>query len=179
VGWGVPTGRRQTTVALPANAVACFFTDGLVEARAGGRMLGRERLTRELSDLGPVPTAQTLLERLIKAADESSDDMAACVVRAGRGVPGAPVRVEELVLDLEELDGATGGRFLAACGVAEDDIAPALASARHLAHDCDGAIIYVRIDTEGASVKAAGVASEAANGRPLNVLEPDASLAAS
>src|SRR5256885_617586 len=44
LGWGVPTGRRQTTLSLPAGAIACFYSDGLAEARSRGELLGRDRV---------------------------------------------------------------------------------------------------------------------------------------
>jgi hypothetical protein len=36
IGMGVRTGTRQTSVVLPAGAVACFFTAGLVDSASGG-----------------------------------------------------------------------------------------------------------------------------------------------
>ena len=44
IGVGVKTGLRQTTVPLVPGAVALLFTDGLMEARVDGGILGRERL---------------------------------------------------------------------------------------------------------------------------------------
>ncbi len=45
IGAGLPTGQRQTTLHLPGDAIACFFTDGLIEAKHGGEP-GRARAAR-------------------------------------------------------------------------------------------------------------------------------------
>src|SRR5205085_7286158 len=82
LGGFMATGQRQTTVPLPPGAAACFFTDGLVEARLGDQMIGRERLTELVTELAPDEGAQLLLDRLAAAADRAPDDMAACLVRA-------------------------------------------------------------------------------------------------
>ena len=49
IGVGVRTGLRQTTVPLVPGSVAAMFTDGLLEARTEGGLLGRDRL-EELLD---------------------------------------------------------------------------------------------------------------------------------
>ena len=105
VGWGVPTGRRQTTVSMPPGALACFFTDGLTEARAGGEMLGRARLAEIVDGLDGEPTASTVLERVREETEGADDDMAACLVQARD--PGAEngLRVEELEVDEPALAG--------------------------------------------------------------------------
>ena len=36
IGAGKPTGSRQTVVSVPGEATACFYTDGVIEARADG-----------------------------------------------------------------------------------------------------------------------------------------------
>src|SRR5205807_4872105 len=42
LGWGLPTGRRQTTISFGPGEMACFFTDGLIEGRTRGELRGRE-----------------------------------------------------------------------------------------------------------------------------------------
>ncbi|MEA2443000.1 MAG: hypothetical protein QOJ12_292, partial [Thermoleophilales bacterium] len=81
IGAGLPTGQRQTTLHLPGDAVACFFTDGLPEAKYGTGLMGRDRLANLLGDLGPEVTATRLIDAVATDADSTPDDMAACVLR--------------------------------------------------------------------------------------------------
>lgn len=149
IGVDVPTGLRQTTVALPAGASACFFTDGLVEARFGGRPLGREGLSRRLEELGDID-AGALVDALADESDGARDDMAACMVRACSGEAGPELRVEELECSADELAGDLPQRFLLACGLPVDDVTTALASAR-LGAGRD-AILRVRFGEDGAGL---------------------------
>jgi hypothetical protein len=122
VGWTAPTGRRQTTVSLPRGAVACFFSDGLIEARCKEDMLGRERLSEMLGALGSAPTADGLLGRVRAAALATPDDMAACILVAELAVVAAPVHVEELDVDEAALAGSQLTRFLETCLLPARDI---------------------------------------------------------
>ena len=150
LGVGVRTGLRQTTVPLGAGAAACFFTDGLLEARVKGRLLGRTSLERMLGE--DCADASALIERVEAAADEAADDMAACLVRARDGSPPAEARVEELELEGARLDSKAPARFLAACGVEPDAIDAALGEARLAAGAAGAAVLHVTIAPTGASV---------------------------
>ena len=89
IGVGVRTGLRQRTVPLVPGSVACLFTDGLIEARTLEGVLGRERLTELLAEIGDDAAARRLIERVAAEANASSDDMAAVVVSPTAGVtPG-------------------------------------------------------------------------------------------
>lgn len=78
IGTGLlPTGRRQTSVRLPAGCKVCLYTDGLVDAKVDGEALGRERLAELLASLETEPGAQSLIASVEGEADEASDDMAA------------------------------------------------------------------------------------------------------
>src|SRR3954470_16936897 len=146
LGGFMATGQRQTTVALPPGSSVCFFTDGLVEARLGDDMIGRERLSDILGSLEPDCGAQLLLERLAAAADRAPDDMAACLVRAGDdAMPGTPVRVEQLEVEAEDLDDERVTKFLAACGVAAPMAADAVRTARAKSAEFGGALIRVEV----------------------------------
>jgi len=143
IGMGGPTGRRQTTVSLPAPSVACLYTDGLTEARVNGELLGEERLAQLLSGLGPAATATELLERVAEEADELSDDMAACVFRPGENGALAGEWTEELEADVLELMGPHLERFLAACGLPTEAISAACSSVTAAADEAGTALIRV------------------------------------
>jgi hypothetical protein len=142
VGTGLPTGLRQTTVALPTGSAVCFFTDGLIEARTDGELIGRLRLAEIIRELGPEGTAAEVLDRVAAKADHVSDDMAACMFRVSDGppVPHSP-RVEEIeVQEGEELE-PTLGRFLAACGIDDERTEHTLAAARRTVRQFGGAVV--------------------------------------
>lgn len=159
LGWPVPTGRRQTTVSLSAGSVACFYTDGLIEARVDGALLGEERLVETLGELGPSATAEALLERVREVADETRDDTAACIVSATGPAHVRDFRVEELELDLEKLDDPVGEHFLAACAVPREEAAGALARARPIAREFGSALLRVEITGDGSMVTVAAPVS--------------------
>jgi Stage II sporulation protein E (SpoIIE) len=149
VGWDVPTGRRQTTLALPAGAVVCFFSDGLIEARVGSGLLGRERLAEMLAELGSRPSSSALLERVQEGADSTPDDMVSCILAPQVGAAGADSRIEELEVDAADLDGAAVERFLEACGVAAPELATALARARETLAVAETTLLCVECPVDG------------------------------
>ncbi|MBD0283201.1 MAG: SpoIIE family protein phosphatase [Thermoleophilaceae bacterium] len=143
IGVGVPTGLRQTTVPLVPGSVACLFTDGLMDARADGGILGRERLEHMLEDLGDDASARGLIERVALEARLVSDDIAAVVVSPTDGTTAVSARTEQLELSTRELEGPIARRFLIACGVPEGDALSAIAEARSVAADAGGAVLNV------------------------------------
>jgi hypothetical protein len=154
LGGFMATGHRQTTVPLPPGAAACFFTDGLVEARLGEKMMGRARLTELVTELAPGEGAQLLLDRLAAAADRAPDDMAACLVRARDDAFDAGlVRVEELETDAEELEGDRVLLFLLACGIPERSAEETLAAARVKGSEFGGALLRVHVSGKGGRVE--------------------------
>jgi serine phosphatase RsbU (regulator of sigma subunit) len=154
LGGFMATGHRQTTVPLPPGAAACFFTDGLVEARLGEKMMGRERLTELVTELAPGEGAQLLLERLAAAADRAPDDMAACLVRArDDAVDARGVRIEELETDAEELKGDRVLAFLVACGIPETSAQETLGAARAKASEFGGVLLRVHASGKGGRVE--------------------------
>jgi hypothetical protein len=148
VGAGLETGLRQTTVPLPPGSMACFFTDGLVEARLGDGLLGRERVGDIARELGEDARADTLLTRIAERADRAHDDMAACIIRA---CPEAPVaeslRVEDLELDGAPEDEERAHGFLVACGMPAEAAETILASARATVGEFGAAVLRVRLGT--------------------------------
>jgi len=154
IGGFMATGHRQTTVPLPPGSAACFFTDGLVEARLGENMMGRERLTELVTALAPGEGAQLLLERLAAAADRAPDDMAACLVRArSEAVDARGVRIEELETDAAELEGERTLNFLVACGIPEQSAQETLTAARAKAAEYGGALLRVHASGKGGRVE--------------------------
>jgi hypothetical protein len=141
IGLGLATGRRQTVLSLPGAAQACFFTDGVVEARTGGQLFGTDRLAGALTALGAGATAEALLGRVVAATDRRPDDMAACLL----GLDGAPTpastRSEELELDRAELTSGRAEHFLAACGLDADEIKLTLQRARATVDRAGAAIL--------------------------------------
>jgi len=132
IGVGALTGTRQTTVSLPGAALACFFTDGVVEARVAGELFGVQRLQHELQALDGRATASGLLDHVADASDRHPDDMAACLLRIEGGSAAPAVQVEELELDSRTDSGDRAERFLLAAGVHPADT-DAILSALHSA----------------------------------------------
>ena len=156
LGWGLPTGRRQTVVTLPAGAEACFFTDGLTEARCAsaeqGDLLGRERLSEILDSLGPRLAAADLLTAVRAAARATPDDMAACILAPRTPARGARIHIEVLETDEQALAAGNVGDFLAACGLPSREIARAVETAKVTSAAWETAVL--RVERSGTGVAA-------------------------
>lgn len=159
LGWGLPTGLRQTILPFPAGTRACFFSDGVTEARTTKGLLGRERLAELLDRAGGRGSASALLERVRAGAIAVTDDMAACVIEASAGSPLCELRIEELEADLDQLTTGQGERFLSACGVDPADIEPTLSHAREVAAELGSAVLRVQQTAAGATVSVDGATS--------------------
>jgi hypothetical protein len=164
LGVGTRTGLRETCVPLPAGSVACMFTDGLLEARVGDSLFGRERLTAMVAELDADEHAASLLEFVIASTDEASDDMAVFILRPVSGAEVFAPRVETVELDADDLDLGLGKRFLKACQVPAEETQVALEQARTAAAGSGSALIEVTIDDHAAraQVSAAGVGAASA-----------------
>jgi hypothetical protein len=152
IGAGLPTGQRQTTIHLPADSIACFFTDGLVEAKKGGELIGREKLHELVEDLNGSASADKLVAALADFADETPDDMATCIVKPAKfamrdEVPG---RIEEVELSDDDLRGDRIARFLSDCGVPAEQADAARKSIVASVGEFGGAMLRVRVDHSGA-----------------------------
>lgn len=143
IGVGIRTGLRQTTVPLVPGSVAAMFTDGLLEARVDGGLLGRERLSELLDELGDDATARGLVDSVKRASRVMSDDVAAVVIQPTNAATAGLFRTEQLELTARELDSEIGHRFLEACGVAPAEIESALYDARMISDRFGGAILHV------------------------------------
>jgi len=151
----LPTGLRQTTLSLPAGGRVCFFSDGLLEARAGEELLGRGRLSELAGGLGADISAPALLEQVRGEASETPDDMVACVIAPVGDAPAAESQLEELEVDRQMLAEPRVRAFLEACGLDPASVASLLARAGELA-DRDGTALLTverrRSGTPAASV---------------------------
>jgi Stage II sporulation protein E (SpoIIE) len=143
IGVGVKTGLRQTTVPLVPGAVAALFTDGLMEARVDGGMLGRERLEELLAELGTGATASGLISSVSDEARVLSDDIAAVVIQPTTAATAGLFRTEQLELSSRELDGPVASNFLESCGFSTVEIEAAIHDARALAERFGGVILHV------------------------------------
>jgi hypothetical protein len=161
IGVGLRTGLRQTTVPLPRGSSACFVTDGLLEARRGDTLLGRDWLESVVSAFGPLDSAEALLDRVFEAADVASDDLTACLVRAVDGRSTAGPRVEELEVHPDGVGAPANGRFLEACGVPAEAVEDVLADARRLAVQAGKALLTVTIAGGEPSVQVTAPTREA------------------
>src|SRR5438128_542451 len=152
VGWGIPTGRRQTRISLSAGAEACFFSDGLIEARRDGQLLGQEHLREILAGLGPRPDAEELLEQVRTAAQQVPDDMVACVRSTQATGRETRIHTEELEVDAAMLARAGVRRFLRECAVSPPDITRALEFAADITASAGSALLRVERGRQGAAV---------------------------
>jgi serine phosphatase RsbU (regulator of sigma subunit) len=143
IGVGLPTGVRQSIVAVPGGAQICFFTDGVTEARVAGELYGVQRLNEALVELGPQATAADVLDSVSHTADRCPDDMAACLLHV-EGSNAAPMAlVEELELSREEASSDRTEQFLDACGVAPAEAIQIVRAARLEAERSGSAVIEV------------------------------------
>ncbi len=165
LGWGVRTGGRQTTIPFPVGACACFFTDGLTEARTDHGLLGRTRLAEILSQDSRPPTAPELLDRVRSEAQQAHDDMATCVIQAMAGGSPTARHIEELEVEVGQLASGAGSRFLQACGVTPK-VASTWAARAHAIAAKDGlALLTVDVTHGTAKASASSPATLAAPAR--------------
>jgi serine phosphatase RsbU (regulator of sigma subunit) len=150
VGCDMPTGRRQRTVTLPAGARACFFSDGLIEARRsatppGGHpdLLGRDRLRELLIGLPKGAGAEQLLGAVREDATATPDDMAACILTSEVRAGGDAVDIEELEVDRGALDGGHLEAYLHASGLDDSETTRVLAAAAARLDAHDTAVLVV------------------------------------
>ena len=80
LGLGLGDSWPEYRIRLDAGVAVCLYTDGLEDARAAGKRIGREEVVRLLS-AHPEPDASRLLADIGDHADLVSDDTAAVVLR--------------------------------------------------------------------------------------------------
>ena len=153
IGWGLPTGLRQTTVPLPSGAIACLYTDGLAEASTADGILGRPRLSEIVSEAGREATAQDVLDAVVAEAVSVRDDMAACLIAPDRNVSAGAFRTELLELGPSELHEGLAVRFLEECHVPAAGIDKAREEARQVVAEHGGALMIVNFGVRGSRVE--------------------------
>jgi serine phosphatase RsbU (regulator of sigma subunit) len=145
IGAGMRTGTRQTIVSIPGGAQACFYTDGVTDARVGSELLGTDRLVDTLAELGPSATAAAFLDRVAEETDAHPDDMAACILSVKGGAAAPTTRVEELELDRDEAASDRTRRFLLACGIERREVDEVMRGARVAAGRAGTALLELRL----------------------------------
>jgi hypothetical protein len=168
IGCDLPTGRRQTTISVPAGGEVCFFSDGLLEARTDDGLLGRDRLGEIVAELDAPHTADALLARVRAEALATPDDMVACVIGAPPGAPAPAGQIEELEVDAETLQGARVGAFLQACGVQAAHASSLLSRAADVVEQSATALLRIERPHAGEAVVAVlpGIAAPASTAAP-------------
>ncbi len=151
IGAGNATGSRQTVMAIPGASTACFYTDGVIEARVSEDLYGSGRLASALAalraELG-APAASELLDRVAAETDRRPDDMAACLLEIAGEEEEPRILSEELLLDAREAGGRRARRFLEAAGVREPALGASLERARTLASEHGSALVKIDLDGE-------------------------------
>jgi hypothetical protein len=140
-----PSARRQTTGPFPAGSLACMLTDGALEARVRGELVGRARVEEWVRELGERPAAGDMAE-LIRARAAVSDDLAVCFATATAGDESGNWRIEELHRPTPE----EAERFLEACGATDEQKHKATEALRF---NREGTTLTVRLQ-DGAVVAA-------------------------
>jgi hypothetical protein len=153
IGAGNATGSRQTVMTIPGAGTACFYTDGVIEARSSGELYGSTRLASALTALraehaGTGPEAAELLDRVAAETERRPDDMAACVLELAGDEEEPRILREELLLDARDAAGKRARRFLEAAGVAEPELGASLDRARTIAAEHGSALLEVDLGGE-------------------------------
>ncbi len=153
IGAGNATGSRQTVMTIPGAGTACFYTDGVIEARADGELYGSGRLASALASLraehAPVPTAASeLLDRVAAETDRRPDDMAACLLELAGEEDEPRIVREELLLDAHDAAGKRARRFLEAAGVSGPELESTLERARTIAAEHGSALLEIDLGGE-------------------------------
>ena len=182
IGCDLPTGRRQTTISVPAGGEVCFFSDGLLEARTDDGLLGRDHLGEIVAGLDAPHTADALLARVSAEALATPDDMVACVIGAPPGAPAPAGQIEELEVDARTLQRAHVGAFLQACGVQAAHASSLLSRAADIVEQSATALLRIERPRAGEAVVAvlpgmAASPSGAELGRPGGSGESSLALA--
>jgi hypothetical protein len=145
-------GSYEPPSIYPCPARVCFFSDGLTEARIEDGLLGRDRLSEILTELGPRALAADLLQAIRAEAESCPDDMSACMVLPQTPAVNRFSHVEELEADREALAAGRVERFLEECVVPAHASSGALDRAGAIAGRYGTALLRVEIQSADATV---------------------------
>jgi serine phosphatase RsbU (regulator of sigma subunit) len=171
LGLDMPTGRRQRTISLTAGQRACFFSDGLIEARRSAAgdghpdLLGRDRVVELFAALPVEAGAEELLQAIREEAAATPDDMAACILTPGPPTGQAPIDREELEVDLAAIDGGHVRDYLTDTGLGAAEASRLLAAAANRLGQTDTVMLEIDRSTAAATARIASAAP--APERPL------------
>jgi Stage II sporulation protein E (SpoIIE) len=140
IGAGGPSARRQTVVPFPEESLACMLTDGALEARVRGELVGRARVEQWVRELGERPAAGDMAE-LIRSRAKVSDDLAVCFATSTAGADSGNWRVEELHRPTPD----EAERFLTACGAGDEHKRTAVEALRF---SREGTVLTVRFEND-------------------------------
>jgi hypothetical protein len=135
-----PSARRQTTLPFPEGSLACMLTDGALEARVRGELVGRARVEQWVRELGERPAAGDMAE-MIRSRAAVSDDLAVCFATSTAGEDSGIWRVEELHRPTPD----EAERFLEACGASPEHKRTACEALRF---SREGTVLSVRFQDE-------------------------------
>jgi hypothetical protein len=135
-----PSARRQTTVPFPEGSLACMLTDGALEARVRGELVGRARVEQWVRELGERPAAGDMAE-MIRLRAAVSDDLAVCFATSTAGDDSGDWRLEELHRPSPE----EAERFLDACGASPEQKRTACEALRF---SREGTVLCVRFQDD-------------------------------
>ncbi|HEX4438105.1 MAG TPA: PP2C family protein-serine/threonine phosphatase [Solirubrobacteraceae bacterium] len=173
LGLDMPTGRRQRTISLTAGERACFFSDGLIEARrsAPGNghpdLLGRDCVAELFAALPAEAGAEELLQAIREEAAATPDDMAACILTPGPPTGQTPIDREELEVDRPAIEGGHVREYLLGSGLAGTEATRLLAAAASRLEHAD--TVMLEIDRSTAATKARIASGVPEPERPLGV----------
>ena len=123
-----------------------------------------------VEELNGSASADKLLAAIAEYADETPDDMAACIVKPDKRAmrDEVPGRIEEVELSADDIRVSDRvERFLEACGVTGDAAEDAMKSVASSVGEFGGALLRVRIDEVGTRCE---VDSTAGLEEPMEIL---------
>jgi anti-sigma regulatory factor (Ser/Thr protein kinase)/putative methionine-R-sulfoxide reductase with GAF domain len=153
--------RRVTTVDVPAGAVVCLYTDGLVERRHVSLDARLQRLCGAVTAKPPEEVCTSVMAELI-GPEPPTDDVALLAFRRGDVGPAAPLELAlpAVASSLREIRAAVK-RWLAEVGAGPADVMDLLLAVGEAtsnvvehAYGAQGGTVRVRLELQGPDVVA-------------------------